>query len=200
MEMLATRRGWGGWMGWLLLGILVLGMLLIGFLIAQATGKMFGKVRKVFKKILRKVSTRALCALPGGAGHFDERLMDLYRDHWGRLAADAFCRSASWVVGSVEIMLALMFLNASATSLQDAFILHALSMLVRSLAFFLPGGLGAQEGSFVLVGELLGMSQSTALALGLVRRAREILLGLPGLAAWWMMERQMNSEKPSVEG
>ena len=198
LEMLATRRGWGGWMGWLLLGVFVLAILLIGFLIAQATGKMFGKVRNIIKIILQKISTRALHALPGGAHHFDERLMNLYRDHWGRLAADALCRSASWVVGSVEILLALMFLGASAHSLEDAFILHALSMLVRSVAFFLPGGFGAQEGSFVLVGELLGMSQSTALALALIRRAREILLGLPGLVAWWLMEREFgSSEKES---
>ena len=146
LEMLVTRRGFSGWIGWLFLGVFVLGLLLIGFLIAQATGKMFGKVREIVKKILRKISRRALHALPGGAHHFDEWLMSLYRDHWGRLAADALCRSASWIVGSVEILLALMLLDASTTSLQDAFILHAISMLVRSVAFFLPGGLGAQEG------------------------------------------------------
>ncbi len=197
LEMLVTRQGWGGWMGWVLLGVFVLGILLIGFLIAQATGKMFGRLRELVKKVLEKISSRALQALPGGAHRFDERLVALYRDHWGRLAVDAFCRSASWIVGSVEILLALMFLDASATSLEDAFILHAMSMLVRSVAFFLPGGLGAQEGSFVLVGEVLGMSQSTALALGLIRRAREILLGLPGLAVWWFMERRQNTKADS---
>jgi hypothetical protein len=34
------------------------------------------------------------------------------------------------------------------------------------------------------LGTVLGISGETALALSLVKRVRELLLGLPGLAAW----------------
>ena len=46
------------------------------------------------------------------------------------------------------------------------------------------GALGVQEGGYVLVCGLFGIPPEGALALSLVRRLRDLLLGLPGLAAW----------------
>ena len=65
---------------------------------------------------------------------------------------------------------------------------EALTAAIRSIAFIVPAGLAAQEGGFILIGQMLGLDGSTALALGLIRRVREILLGVPGLIVWWCIE------------
>jgi hypothetical protein len=48
----------------------------------------------------------------------------------------------------------------------------------------IPGALGVQEGGLILLGALVGMPPDTALALSLVKRVRELLLGLGGLLLW----------------
>ena len=56
-----------------------------------------------------------------------------------------------------------------------------------SAAVMVPGALGLQEGGYVLVGAALGIPGEAALALALVKRARELALGLPSLVAWqWL--------------
>jgi hypothetical protein len=48
--------------------------------------------------------------------------------------------------------------------------------------------MGVQEGGYILLGNLLGISGETALALSLVRRVRELATGIPGLIAWQLVE------------
>jgi hypothetical protein len=61
---------------------------------------------------------------------------------------------------------------------------------VRSGAFAVPGALGVQEGGFVLLGPLVGVSPETALALALVKRVRELAIGGGGLLVWGIGSRK----------
>jgi uncharacterized membrane protein YbhN (UPF0104 family) len=63
-------------------------------------------------------------------------------------------------------------------------ILESLGQTMRSVGFMLPGGLGAQEGGIVAGGLLLGIGPDLALAIALIKRARELAYGVPGLIAW----------------
>jgi hypothetical protein len=62
--------------------------------------------------------------------------------------------------------------------------LKSLAGALRGAAFVVPGGWGLQEGSFVLLGGLLGLGPGFMLALSLATRAREVLVSVPGLLAW----------------
>jgi uncharacterized membrane protein YbhN (UPF0104 family) len=55
-------------------------------------------------------------------------------------------------------------------------------MLLNNMFLFVPGRAGTAEGVRTGVFVLLGLPASTGVAYGLVRRAREILWVLPGLA------------------
>jgi hypothetical protein len=48
------------------------------------------------------------------------------------------------------------------------------------------GALGVQEGGLILLGAVVGLAPEVALALSLVKRIRELLVGLPGLLVWQM--------------
>ena len=56
-------------------------------------------------------------------------------------------------------------------------------------AFAIPGALGVQEGGYLLLAPLAGLSPDVGLALSLAKRARELLLGLPGLLYWRVASR-----------
>jgi hypothetical protein len=67
-------------------------------------------------------------------------------------------------------------------------ILESAALAIRGAAFLVPGAVGVQEGGFILLGNLLGISGEIALAVSLLRRARELALGIPGLIAWQLLE------------
>lgn len=93
----------------------------------------------------------------------------------------------SWLLGAFEIWLILHFLGVSLGA-REALVIESLSQVVRSVAFAVPGALGVQEGGFMLIGAIYGLSPQTALALSLAKRVREIILGVPGLLAWQWLE------------
>jgi hypothetical protein len=59
---------------------------------------------------------------------------------------------------------------------------------VRGVAIVVPAGWGIQEGTFILVGGLLGHSPDFMLALSLATRARSLMVALPGMLAWQHLE------------
>jgi len=86
-----------------------------------------------------------------------------------------------------EIWIALFALGVS-TSFTTALILESVAQAIRGALFLVPGALGVQEGGYLLVGGLLGIHGEAALALSLIRRVRELILGIPGLVAWQLIE------------
>jgi putative membrane protein len=85
-----------------------------------------------------------------------------------------------WVVGTGEVYLIAWFLGQPVSWL-DALLLESLGQAIRGAGFAIPGALGVQEGGYLLLGPLAGLPPDAALALSLAKRARELLLGLPGL-------------------
>jgi putative membrane protein len=93
----------------------------------------------------------------------------------------------SWFAGVAETYAGLWVLGIDA-SLGDALVIEALGQAVRAGGFLVPGALGVQEGGYVVVGALVGVPAEQMLALSLLRRVRELALGLPGLAWWRRLE------------
>jgi putative membrane protein len=85
-----------------------------------------------------------------------------------------------WIVGTGEVYLIALFLGTP-VSWRDALLLESLGQAIRGAAFAIPGALGVQEGGYLLLAPLAGLPPDAALALSLAKRAREMLLGLPGL-------------------
>jgi hypothetical protein len=73
-------------------------------------------------------------------------------------------------------------------ALQDVVAVESLMYAVRNVAFALPAGLGVQEAAYVLIGPVFGLHAGDALALSLLKRARDIVIGVPVIAAWQLME------------
>jgi putative membrane protein len=98
----------------------------------------------------------------------------------GRVGASFLLSLAGWLVGTGEVYLILQLIHHPVGWL-DALLLESLGQAIRGAAFAIPGALGVQEGGYLLLAPLAGLPADAALALSLAKRARELLLGLPGL-------------------
>jgi putative membrane protein len=127
----------------------------------------------------------------------DHALAAAYADR--RAVASSFAlHLAAWIVGFGEVWLTLHFMGQD-VSVREALILESLGQAVRGAAFAIPGALGVQEGGYLFLGVLLGVPASATLGLSLVKRVRELALGLPGLAAWQAIEGRalLRAKSPS---
>jgi uncharacterized membrane protein YbhN (UPF0104 family) len=147
--------------------------LLLGFILAQRWG-LFRWLEQGLSRFL--ANTRGL----------DDAIQALYQNLPG-LAWGSFWHLLAWLLTSLEVWLAL-YLMGHPLMVTQALILFSLAHAVRSAAFVVPSGLGAQEAGFVLLGGIYGLSPEVALALSLILRVREILLGAPVLVAWQVVE------------
>lgn len=96
-------------------------------------------------------------------------------------------RLLGWVMGATEVWV-ILYLLGRPISVAEALVLDALTGAVRTAFFFVPGGLGVQEGALMLLGGTLGVAGETMLAAALVKRAREVSMSIPGLLAWNLVE------------
>jgi putative membrane protein len=125
-------------------------------------------------------------SLVQGGEALDQTIRLLYARRSG-IAGCCFFWVLSWLIASGEVWLALRVLRLHA-SFTTAVILESTSLAIRGAAFLVPGAVGIQEGGYILLGSLLGIPGETALALSLLRRVRELALGIPGLVTWQLLE------------
>ena len=92
-----------------------------------------------------------------------------------------------WGMVGLETWLLCRLLGAP-VGVGAALVIDSLISGLRSVAFMVPQALGVQEGGYIMLGALFGLSPEVALALSLVRRARDLAIGVPVLAVWQMVE------------
>jgi putative membrane protein len=103
----------------------------------------------------------------------------------------------SYLLGSLETWYTLRLLGHP-VDLTTAIAIEALTQAVRHASFLVPAGLGVQEAAVLLFGYLAGVGGNVALSLALVKRMREIVLGLPALLSWhWFEARQLRRTGPA---
>ena len=94
---------------------------------------------------------------------------------------------AAWLLSVGAAWLILVLLDAPLPFVRVLGI-EALIFAIRSSAFVVPGALGVQEAGYALLGPIFGLDRETALALSLVKRARDVGIGLPTLLVWQLLE------------
>ena len=175
-------------------GALIMGLLAAAFVVAQRAG-LFGRGARVVARLGRGLGEQL--ALDADALDGEVRALHARRR---RLLTSVGWHLASWLAGTGEVWLALAFLGHP-VDWTTALLLESLGQAIRAAAFAVPGALGIQESGFVVLGAALGLGPDTCLALSLAKRARELLLGVPGLVAWQTpAARSVIEQAPSVTG
>jgi putative membrane protein len=161
----------------LFFGILALGVGAVVFVYLQRRG-LFGRLAPLVAPFARRA--------PALAAAVDHTVAELWRRPKS-LAWSAGWRLVSCVLGAGEVLL-VFWLLGNPLPLGDALALESLGQAARAAAFAIPAGLGVQEGALVLVAVALGLPAEHALARALVKRVREVALGIPALLSWQAAE------------
>jgi uncharacterized membrane protein YbhN (UPF0104 family) len=147
----------------------------------------------------RFLNPARLSSLSGQAEAFDRAVRQTYALRARNLYS--FVLSLiGWLAGTVEVYLILRLIRTP-VSWEHALLLESLGQAIRGAAFAIPGSLGVQEGGYLLLAPLAGLSAGTALALSLAKRTRELLMGVPGLLYLHWFERRLGlsaTTKPTI--
>jgi putative membrane protein len=158
-------------------------LLASGFLAVQVGGFYFIQRRGFYGKLMRTATRfsgkRDWSQFVNQAEAIDVSVREIHR-RGGAVTLSFALSLIGWLVGTGEVYLITQLLDTPVTWL-NAFLLESLGQAIRGAGFAIPGALGVQEGGYLLLGPLTGLPPDAALALSLAKRARELLLGLPGL-------------------
>ncbi|MCO6415741.1 lysylphosphatidylglycerol synthase domain-containing protein [Siccirubricoccus sp. KC 17139] len=135
---------------------------------------------------LARLARRWPAIQPGAIRDFQAAILALHAD-WPRLVTACLWHSLAWVLGAVEVA-GLLWLMGHDVTLAEALVIESLAQALRNAGFMLPGALAVQEGAIIGAAALVGVPPGAALAVALTRRAREVVLSLPGLLAWQRAE------------
>ncbi|WP_118184634.1 lysylphosphatidylglycerol synthase domain-containing protein [Paraburkholderia phosphatilytica] len=183
-----TRSGTAHTVGQLVWSIAGLTPVLLLFAVVQHA-RPFERIAHAFNRI----TSGKVYDLIGQPGRIDQAVKLIWRQT-GVVARYLFIWQTLQCLGfALEIWIALRVLGVDAT-FAEAFVIEALIQLVSSIAFAVPGGLGVQEGGFVLIGGMLGLDAPTCLALAGARRIRDVLFYVPGLVYWQIAEHALSGD------
>jgi putative membrane protein len=138
-------------------------------------------------RLLNRMTSGHFTALVGESAQIDETIKMIWRNRGVVFRYLFVWQTLQNLATSLEILLALHFMGTR-VSVVEAFVIESLIQAISSTAFFVPGGLGVQEGGFVLIGGALGLDPATSLALAGARRIRDLVIFTPGLVAWQIAE------------
>jgi putative membrane protein len=169
----SNGTAWTAWVG--------AGLLTAAAAVGLVLGQRFGMLR-----LVEGLSERIAARWPALAGLSLDGLhaaaVSLYRRR-APLQLSFGLHLFAWLLGVFESWAVFHALGVPVTLLQ-ALVVESLGMAARSAGFAVPGALVVQETGFVLAAAAVGLPEAAALSLSLVKRVREVAVGLIGLALW----------------
>lgn len=133
---------------------------------------------------------------------FRDAIGQLY-DSKTRLAISSSLHLLSWVSAGVITWLSFRLVGGH-ISLLDAVALEALLCTLRSIAAPVPAAIGVQEWGYAMLAPLFGLPAEMGVAVSLLKRAREIVVGVPALLYWQGREAvrvaQERGQRPRESG
>jgi glycosyltransferase 2 family protein len=180
VSLLANRLGLGGHDNRLVFtmlgGVAVAAIVVGGFILMQQRGL----------QLIEAMAQRLIPAAAAGAAAVSGVVRDAYASPL-RVFSCLILHVGSWFGAAVGTWLILLFIGRPLPFL-SVVALESLLFAIRNAAFVVPSGLGVQEGAYALLGPLFGLPAEAALALSLLKRARDVSIGIPALLSWQFVE------------
>jgi putative membrane protein len=161
-------------------GLTATGLFAIAFVIVQRHGFVF------FDRFARMLGRGWAERTVSGVAAVHAALAEAYRRRaglWGGFVLHLAC----WMLSAVEVWIALRLAGA-ALGFPTVVVIESLLYAIRTAAFAIPNAVGVQEGAYVLIGAAFGLTPEMALAISLLKRARDLVIGLPALGTWQLAE------------
>src|SRR5712691_5232158 len=157
-----------------LLGLAVAASAAAAFVLVQRRG--YDCVDRIAQAIGRGWADRRAA----GAAALHTALAAIYRRRGG-LWTSFLLHLACWIASAGEVWLALR-LAGEPLPWGAVLAIESLLYAIRTAA------VGVQEGAYLLLGAAFGLTPEMALALSLLKRARDLVIGLPAIGVWQAIE------------
>ncbi len=160
----------------------------LGLAFAVALAFIFVQRRAVpaFAVIGRRIAGRWLNEAQDKLTAVETAMTAIYRQPL-RLALCWALHLVGWVATGVAGWLAYRLLGVP-IDLEAALAIEALLSALAALAFLVPMNAGVQEAGYVGLGAIFGVPPDISLSVSLIRRARDLVIGVPVLLIWQLAE------------
>ena len=163
------------------IGLTIAALMLGGFYLAQRRGG-----QRVLRWVMSRLSGDRKWRVLGTIDAAYQNLAMIYAAR-SNVVASGLVHMAGWIFGVTEVLIVFACMG-NPVSIAEALVIESLMHAIRGAAFAIPSALGAQEGGLVLLCAAFGIPPEQAIALSLVKRAADLVLGVPGLLGWQMLE------------
>lgn len=158
----------------------------IGIAFAVLLAGAFVVVQRRGFSFLERIARKLIPAAATHAGELDRAINIVHARKWSLLASFAL-HLCGWLSSAFGLWLALVLIGAR-LSYVDAIAIESLLCALRSAAVFIPGAIGVQEAGYAVMMPLFGLPAEMGIAVSLLKRAREIAVGIPVLLSWQAAE------------
>lgn len=160
-----------------LAGFAILTLCATGLFFLQRAG-MFSLLARVGEKLVKTDSWEGVSL---SAREVDDEILGIYQ-HRNRIRLAVILKVSSLLIQAAEVWLA-CYLLGHPVGILEAVMVKSLTSTLSDVAFVIPNAYGVQEGAFILIGSLVGLSPDVSLAVSLTLRIRDLLFDPPGLLA-----------------
>lgn len=174
---------------WALAGLMVTAVAMAGFVAAQRSG-----LFQFLQSLPDRLGLTAPWSADDQSQNIHAGIEDIYREP-RRPIVSTILHLVAWIVGAGEAWLALIFMGYP-LGFAEILVIESLVFALRTIAFIVPWAAGVQEGGYVAVGAIFGLTPDVALGLSLLKRARELLTGVPVLLFWQAIEARRLLRSP----
>ena len=133
-----------------------------------------------------KLATRVLRGAGVAGAAVAASLNDIHRSP-ARIGLSGALHLAGWLASAVGTWIAFRLIGVR-VDLLSVLAIESLISAARSAAVIVPNALGVQEAAYALLAPLFGVAAEFGLAVSLLKRARDIALGVPILLIWHAAE------------
>ncbi len=150
---------------------------------------------RVFRALGTRIAGDRLAAASARLDLLEAEMTGLYRRS-AQLAVGAAIHFVGWIGTGLAGWLTYRLLGAG-IDLASVLVIEALLQVLLTAAFLVPGAIGVQEAGYASLGAVFGLPPELSLGVSLLRRARDLALGVPILLIWQVAEARRAMRAPS---
>ena len=162
--------------------------LLTGISLAAIAAASFCSLQRYGGGMIRLFAARFLPQALEHADAVTSELRAIYRAP-GRIAASFLFHVVAWIASGASTWIAFRLLGAH-VGLSSVIAIDSLVYAIRSVGFAVPNALGVQEAAYAVLAPVLGVGPEIGIAISLLKRARDVAIGIPVLLLWQALEGQ----------
>jgi putative membrane protein len=140
----------------------------------------------LFARIGQRISGRWFGTAKDGVDVLQEEFSLIYGQSL-RLAVGFAMHVLGWIGAGVTCWIAYRILGVP-IEFDEALAIEALLSAAAAMAFLVPVRVGVQEAGYAGLGALFGVPPELSLGVSLIRRARDLAIGVPILLVWQWLE------------